>query len=288
LSVPDDSPPILAACEWIFGEEPLPVVLRRLRQAGCSGIELSGEPERPDRDALARELAAAGMKAIGITAVCPAPTDQRDLSHPEAAARRRAVSYYKGCVDLAVEVGAPVVGLIPAAIGRFDGSVEDSWPRAAESATAVAEYAGGHGVVLGVEAVNRYESFLVNTAEQALAFAAELGTGHAGVILDAFHMQLEERDILAAVTRAASQLKALHLADSNRLGLGHGQLDLTRLLRGAVGAGYRGPFVFEFTAPGPNPYQPDKGEAAMAALDVYARESVAAVTAALGEPLVGE
>jgi D-psicose/D-tagatose/L-ribulose 3-epimerase len=136
-------------------------------------------------------------------------------------------------------------------------------------------------VLLGVEAVNRYESFLVNTAEQAQAFAAELGAGRAGVILDAFHMQLEELDSVASVTAAAPQLLALHLADSNRLGLGHGQLDAAALIRAALDSGYRGPFVFEFTAPGPNPFDPRKDAAAMAELDVYARESVAAVTAAI-------
>jgi D-psicose/D-tagatose/L-ribulose 3-epimerase len=282
--MPNAQAPVLSACEWIFAGEPLPAVLQRLTAAGCTGIEISGEPDRADRARLASDLAQAGMRATGITAACSAPTDQRDLSHEDAAARRRAIHYYRGCIDLAVDVGAPVVGLIPAAIGRFDGSVTDSWARAVDASCAVADYADERGVALGVEAVNRYESFLVNTADEALSFAAELGSGSAGVILDAFHMQLEERDSVAAVARALPRLLALHLADSNRLGLGHGQLDLAPLLRAAVAGGYGGPFVFEFTAPGPNPFEPDKGAAAMRELDVYARESAAAVTAALTDP----
>src|SRR4051794_34361100 len=150
--------PVLAACEWIFAGQPLPAVLERLAAAGCTGIEISGEPARADRSTLAADLAAAGMRATGITAICPAPTDERDLSHPDAAARTRAVDYYRGCVDLACEVGAPTVGLIPAAIGRVDGSVPDSWERAVEAARGVAEYAAERGVSLAVEAVNRYES----------------------------------------------------------------------------------------------------------------------------------
>lgn len=271
---------MLAACEWIFAGAPLPEVLERLAAAGCTGIELSGEPDRPDRAGLAAELAAAGMQATGITAICPAPTDERDLSHAEPAARRRAVSYYCGCVDLACEVGAPVVGLIPAPIGRVDGSAPDAWPRAVDAARAVAGYASERGVALAVEAVNRYETFLVNRADEALAFAGELGPG-AGVILDAFHMQLEEPDSVAAVSAAVAQLRALHLADSNRLGLGRGQLAVAPLLRAALDGGYGGPFVFEFTAPGPNPFRPDKGAPAMRELDVYARESVDVVTAAV-------
>jgi sugar phosphate isomerase/epimerase len=272
--------PVLAACEWIFAGAPLPAVLERLAAAGCTGIELSGEPDRPDRAGLAGELAAADMQATGITAICPAPTDERDLSHADPDARRRAVSYYRGCVDLACEVGAPVVGLIPAPIGRVDGSAVDAWPRAVDAARAVAGYANERGVALAVEAVNRYESFLVNRAEEALAFAGELGPG-AGVILDAFHMQLEEHDSVAAVSGALPQLRVLHLADSNRLGLGRGQLAVAPLLHAALDGGYCGPFVFEFTAPGPNPFDPDKGAAAMRELDVYTRESVDVVTAAV-------
>ncbi|MFL5825179.1 MAG: sugar phosphate isomerase/epimerase family protein [Thermoleophilaceae bacterium] len=271
--------PVLAACEWIFAGQDVRALLRRLSAAGCDGLEVSGEPARPDRGELAAALQEAGMQATGITAICPAPTDERDLSHPDPAARRRAVDYYRGCVDLAREVGAPTVGLIPAAIGRVDGLVSESWPLAVEAAREVADYAGEHGVTLGVEAVNRYETFLVNTAEQALEFADQIG--NAGVVLDAFHMQLEEEDSLAAVMRAAPRLRALHLADSNRLGLGHGQLDAAPLVAAARDAGFTGPLVFEFTAPGPNPFNPDKGAAAMRELDAYARESVAAVQAAL-------
>jgi sugar phosphate isomerase/epimerase len=128
---------VLAACEWIFAGAPLPEVLKRLAGAGRAGIELSGEPGRPDRAGLAAELAAADMQATGITAICPAPTDERDLSHGDPAARRRAGSYYRGCVGLACEVGAPVVGLIPAPIGCVDGMAEDAWSSAVDAARAV-------------------------------------------------------------------------------------------------------------------------------------------------------
>ncbi|MEA2161570.1 MAG: hypothetical protein QOD66_3950, partial [Solirubrobacteraceae bacterium] len=100
--MPNAQAPVLSACEWIFAGESLPAVLQRLTAAGCTGIEISGEPDRADRARLASDLAQAGMRATGITAACSAPTDQRDLSHEDAAARRRAIHYYRGCIDLAV------------------------------------------------------------------------------------------------------------------------------------------------------------------------------------------
>jgi D-psicose/D-tagatose/L-ribulose 3-epimerase len=69
-------------------------------------------------------------------------------------------------------------------------------------------------------------------------------------------------------------MAALHLADSNRLGLGRGQLDVAPVVRAARAAGYEGPLVLEFTAPGPNPFEANKGDAAMGELDTYLRESV--------------
>lgn len=272
-----------AVCEWIFASSDLPSVLARVAAAGCDGIELSGEPDRPDRAELPAALEASGLRATGITAICMWPTQDRDLAHPDQAVRRRAVEYYCGCVDLAREVGAPTIGLIPAAVGRVDAlaGTDREWELAVAGAREVAAYAGEHGIAVGVEAVNRYETFLVRTAHAALAFAADVGAANVGVVLDAFHMQLEERDPEMAVGRAAGQLLALHLADSNRRGLGEGHLDAAALIRAAQTAGYRGPLVFEFTAAGPNPFKADKGPEGMAALDGELRRSVAVVRDAL-------
>lgn len=276
----------VAACEWIFASPDLAGVLARLRAAGCVGVEISGEPRRRDRASLRDALAAAGLRATGTTSVCRWPTTERDLAHPDADARRRAVDYYRGCVDLAREVGAPVVGLIPASVGRVEhlSDPEAEWELAVAATREVALYAGEHGIAVGIEAINRYESCLVNTAEHALAFADAAGTPNVGVILDAFHMQLEEDDPAAAVRAAAPHLLALHLADTTRHGLGHGRLDVARLLSAAGESGYAGPLVLEFTAPGPNPFQADKGPEAMARLDGWLHQSVAAIHSAPPPP----
>jgi D-psicose/D-tagatose/L-ribulose 3-epimerase len=270
---------VIAACEWIFASPDVHAVLDRLAAAGCDGIELAGEPGRSDRAALPAALEAAGIRAVGITAICMAPTQERDLAHPDAGCRHRAVEYYRGCVDLAREVGAPAIGLIPAAVGRVAPLSDPAreWDLAVAGAREVAAYAREHGISVGVEAINRYETHLVRTARDALAFASDVGAPNVGVVLDAFHMQLEERDPAAALAAAAPRLLALHLADSNRRGLGEGHLDAAALVRAAQGAGYRGPLVFEFTAPGPNPFEADKGPEAMAVLDGELRRSVEAV-----------
>ncbi len=270
---------MISACEWIFGLRPLGETLRLLAESGYDAVEVMGEPRRPEAGELGEAVRAAGLSISGTTAICNWPTEERDLANPNAAVRRRSVAYFTGCVDLARAVGAPVVGLIPAAVGRLDAlsDYDREWRVAVEATREVANYAGEQGVAVGVEAINRYETFLVNRVDQALAFADEVGVAGVGVIADAFHMQLEEEDSGAAIERAGGRLLALHLADSNRLGLGRGQLDLRPIFAAARTIGFRGPFVMEFTAPGPNPFAADKGPERMRRLDTYVSESAAVV-----------
>jgi D-psicose/D-tagatose/L-ribulose 3-epimerase len=267
---------LIAACEWIFGGRSGADVIAFLADAGCDGVELGGDPARTDRAELAGLLEAAGVKATGITALCRWPTQDRDLAHPDAGARRRAVEYYRGCVELAVAVNAPVVGLIPVAVGRVAalGDPAQEWELAVAGAREVARYAAAHDVQVGIEAINRYESFLLPTAERALAFADDIDEPNVGVVLDLFHMNLEEADPAAAVAAAADRLVALHVADSNRRGPGRGHADIAGPVRAAVAAGYTGPLVLECTAPGPDPFNADKGEAAMRILDEDIRRAI--------------
>jgi D-psicose/D-tagatose/L-ribulose 3-epimerase len=273
----------LGACEWIWGPCSLGDVLRALVGVGCSGIELSGEPDREDRDGLADALSAQRIVATGITAICPWPSEERDLAHPDRERGRAAVDYYRRCVDLAAEVDAPTIGLIPTAVGRVGplSSFEEERRRAVERARRVAAYAGERGIGVGIEAVNRYESFLVNTANDALAFAEDVGRANVGVILDAYHMNIEEHDAIRAVSAAGSKIRCLHLADSNRRGLGHGHLAIRELIAAAVGSGFRGPVVFEFTAPGWNPFRARGGTEAFSKLEGFLQDSVSIARAAL-------
>jgi sugar phosphate isomerase/epimerase len=262
---------VIAACEWIFAGRPLDEVAALLAQAGYDAVEVNGEPDRDDLTGLD------GIRASGTTAICNWPTDERDLAHSHGDARRRAVDYYRGCVDLALRVDAPAVGLIPAAVGRLDvlTTYEQEWAHAVEGVREVALYAGERDVTIAVEPVNRYETHLVNRVEQALELAEATGVPGVGVVADAFHMQLEEKDSAAAVEGAGERLRALHVADSNRLGLGHGQLDLAPILAAARRVGFGGPFVLECTAPGPNPFHANKGPERMPVLERYVHESAA-------------
>jgi D-psicose/D-tagatose/L-ribulose 3-epimerase len=266
---------VIGVCEWIFGSRALGDTLELLTAGGADGVEVTGEPAR-DADSLVAALEAAGLAPIGTTAASRWPTDERDLAHRDAAARRRAVGYYRGCIDLATVVGAPIVGLIPGAVGRVEAMTTQAqeWSHAVEGVREVALYAGERGVSVAVEAINRYETHLVNRVEQALELADATGVEGVGVIADLFHMQLEEEDPAATLERAGPALRALHLAGSTRRGLEHGTLDPAPAIAAARRGGFAGPLVLECTAAGPDPFTADKGAAAMELLDAEVVASI--------------
>jgi D-psicose/D-tagatose/L-ribulose 3-epimerase len=107
-------------------------------------------------------------------------------------------------------------------VGR--GPTEDELNRSADCLREVGRFARDHGVKLGVEAVNRYETYLVNTAEQALKFVNLIAQPNVGIHLDTFHMGIEEKSVAAAVRTAGDKLFHLHVIENDRGTPGTGQV----------------------------------------------------------------
>jgi D-psicose/D-tagatose/L-ribulose 3-epimerase len=117
-----------------------------------------------------------------------------------------------------------------------EGAVE----RAAARLGAVADFAHEQGITMTFEVLNRYETAMLNTAQQALDFIAASGSDHLRVHLDTFHMAVEEADMLGAVRRALPVLGYLELGQSGRGSLASGSVDAAAVVREAISAGYRG------------------------------------------------
>jgi D-psicose/D-tagatose/L-ribulose 3-epimerase len=269
---------IVSMCEWVFAGADLESICRMLSRNGYDGIEIAGEPDRSDRRHIAEIVNDAGLTVTGITPQSVWPTDERDLSHPDAAARQRAVDYFRRCVELSAELGGPPVGVVPNAVGRVRPytSPDDEWQQAIEGIAQIAEDAKGSLTSLGIEPLNRYESYMVNRIDQAARLIDDTGIPSLlGIIADSFHMSIEEENPATALTEAGSNLICVQLADSNRLGLGMGHMNVLRLVAAARDMGFNGPFTMEFTAPGWDPFNPNKGETTFQQLDSAAAHSIA-------------
>lgn len=255
-----------AISNWIYGEEPIEVTFTRLRRFGYDGIELTGEPDRYEAKAVRRMAEDVGLPFTSIAGMYPWPTDSRDLANPDPAVRRRAVQYLGRCVDFALEVGAPLVIVVPAAVSRvaplglaedaqaWPAAVQREWNYAIEAVREGGEYAGRQGVLLAVEPINRYETFLVTTAAAGLRFVHEVKLDSVKIHLDTFHMNIEERDPAEAVRQVGPLLINVHVADSNREAVGQGHTDFRAILQALKDIGYTGALVLEPLPPVPNPY----------------------------------
>jgi D-psicose/D-tagatose/L-ribulose 3-epimerase len=263
-------------CNWVFGQEPLKTTLERLARYGYDGIELAAEPDHYDLHQVNRIVRDHGLVVLGLTPAADWPTDTRDLTNPDPARRAQAVDYCKSCVDMAAELNAAYAGILPTPSGRFFGlgSYADEWQWAVDGVHQVGEYARSVSVPIAVEVLNRYEAFLLNTTAQGLRFVREVDCEAVKLILDVFHLHLEETDLHSALRQAKDVLVTLHMADTNRQGLGRGHLDLPALFRTLHEIEHDGPICLEFTAPGPNPFVAVKDDNSMADLEAFSRESI--------------
>ncbi|MDA0141714.1 sugar phosphate isomerase/epimerase family protein [Solirubrobacter deserti] len=196
----------------------------------------------------------AGERAGVTFTVCGAFGPDRDLSHEDAGIRATGIDYVKACVDLAAELGAPhFVGPMYSAVGktRMLEPHERAAQRAlaAESLKRVAEYAAQRDVKLAVEPLNRFETDLINTAEQVLELLDEVGSPQLGVLLDTFHMNIDEKSIGDAVRLVGDRLLQVHTCENDRGTPGTGHIPWSDLFGALRDIDFDGPLVIESFTP---------------------------------------
>ena len=192
-----------------------------------------------DPVAIRRRAEAAGIDILGTMGL---PKD-RTLATPDRAVREQTVAFLKAAVERAREMGSPFLGgMVYAVPGRFSGRgpTADEVRWIVEGLSAVAVHAQQYGVTVAVEPVNRYETYLLNTAAQAQAVVDAIRQPNVGLLLDTYHMNIEDRGIAAAIRRHARSLRHLHLNESDRGMMGGGNVDWPALFAALQEIGYRG------------------------------------------------
>lgn len=245
---------------WIFGNVAIEEVISRVSRIGFDGIELVGEPDLYDGEQIRKLTMDFGLKVQSICGMHPGPEDGdlRALGHPQESERLLAIDYVKRCVDLAVEVGARSVLVVPSLVGQPECFVSksDDLSRATESLVTAAEYAEEHNIILTIEPINRYEVGLIHTLSDAIDLANRIGHSCVRIMGDTFHMQLEERDGIPGAVRSAGQhwLQHLHVADNTREAPGKGTMPWRDILRALFDIDYQGGISFEPLPRGSSPY----------------------------------
>ena len=191
-----------------------------------------------------RRLDAAGVDVVTSTVL----SETTDITSTDPEVRASGVAYLRRCVDVTAELGATQFsGVIYAMHGKRprERPAGKDWAWSAECLAATAEHAARLGIAIGIEPVNRYESALVNTCEQAVRLADMIGAPNVRIHLDTYHMNIEEGFVGQAIEQCGRHLGYFHIGESHRGYLGTGTVDFTAVFRSLARIGYDGPIAFE-------------------------------------------
>ncbi|WP_433795639.1 sugar phosphate isomerase/epimerase family protein [Actinoplanes sp. CA-252034] len=240
---------------WVWAspvdDAALAELVPRIAAFGFDAVELPLEqPGHWDPVRTRDLLASHRLAAAGVCAVTPSG---RELVAAPAGVVAATAAYLRTCVDNAAVLGAPCVG------GPVYASVGRTWRMSAADRAAcyaefrerlapVADYAGERGVSIGVEALNRYETSVVNTVTQALDLIDGL-PANVGLMIDTYHMNIEESDPYAVLAVAGPHIKHVQVSGTDRGAPGRDHFDWPRFFDALLATGYAGAVCLEsFTA----------------------------------------
>lgn len=223
--------------------------LRKLKAVGFDGVEIpvfdAASPEH--YRTLGRILDDLGLERTAVTIL---PDEQHNAISPVAAHRAAAISHLRRVIDCVHALGAPMLaGPFFQVLGQFTGErpTEAELERAAEVHRAIAPIARSAGLACALEPLNRFEAHLLNTVEQAVAYARRVGDPDFGILYDTFHAHIEEKDPIAALQElhASGSLKHVHIAENDRGTPGRGHAKLRETIRTLRALGYDGWLTIE-------------------------------------------
>lgn len=236
----------LAIHNWMRAET-IETTIRRVSAIGYTKLEIAGSPDQYNTKDLNKLMKAYGLSCWGSVTLM---LGERNLLAGSEAQRAASVQYVKDIVKMVKELDGHMVSVVPCTVGKIvpDGRPEEEWNWAVNSMKEIYEYSEAAGILLGIEPINRFETYFINRAEQALALAAEVGP-NCGVCLDTFHMNMEERDMFEAIRIAKDKLVGFHVADNNRMAPGMGHLNWQKIVNTLREVNYNGVLSVEFCAP---------------------------------------
>ena len=221
--------------------------LARIAALGYDGVELAiRDPRLVDGEALLTLVHQHGLEVPAIGTGQAWGEEGLSFTDPDPEVRAAAVQRIKDHLPFAARAGAVVIiGLIRGVVKPgVDHEQAMAWLVAALQECSAA--AAAQGVRLALEPINRYETTLINTVAQGLDLIERVGADNFGLLLDTFHMNIEEPSIEESIRQAGKRLFHFHVADSNRWYPGAGHLDFARILGVLQELGYAGYISGEF------------------------------------------
>lgn len=218
---------------------------------GYDAVEIPVEyPEKIDGKKVMDALQANGLAPV----VCGAFGPSRDLTHDDPAVHEVCFKYITQCFDLCNELNAKfLAGPMYSAVGKArmvpPQQKKMEWDRAVKNIYKVCKLAGERGLEIALEPLNRFESDLINTAEDVMRLINDVNHPAAKVLLDGFHMAIEERDLEQAITSVGNKLIHVQVSENYRGTPGTGQTPWDSFKKGLRNINYQGVVSIESFTP---------------------------------------
>jgi D-psicose/D-tagatose/L-ribulose 3-epimerase len=220
-------------------------LLQDIKSWGYDSVELPmfGHDSSPWTE-MAKHLDDLGLAR---TAVTVAHANANPIAE-DAAVRRAAVDHVKACVDSCVTLGAnvlcgPICSPVGALVGR--GRTDQEWAWAVEFLNEAGQHAAAAGVVLGVEPLNRFETYFINCASDSARLIDEVGLPSVGILYDTFHSNIEEKDPIASIGVVGHRIAQFHVSENDRGTPGEGHIPWPQVFRALKATGYDGSLTVE-------------------------------------------
>jgi D-psicose/D-tagatose/L-ribulose 3-epimerase len=212
--------------------------LTQIKEAGFDGVEVPiFDPDTCPAVVIGQELRRVGLECTAV-AIMPSGVS---LGSPDAGIRSQGQRHVMSCMRRAAEMGAGLLsGPLYSPVGHFTGvrRTQDEWNRAVEGWQQLAGTAVDERLEIGLEPLNRFETYFLNTVDDAAAFCDEVDHPAVGLLVDTFHANIEEKSIGDALRIAAPHLKHLHTCENDRGIPGSGHVAWAELFAAVHEVGY--------------------------------------------------
>lgn len=260
----------LGIVTWTLGLTAPRQVCARAQALGLDSIQYAGDHRDCDPAELAAQAASAGLGILAIDPFNAGPAE------PAKATEEGAIAYYRDVVDFAARAGGVPVTLH----GLSQWTRNCTGPtharqRLLNCCKAVDGYARERGVATLYEVCNHYEVPLIHTADACRKLIHDVGSDNLRMILDSFHMNINEKNPLETLRQHAAFTAIYHISDTGRGGIGTGHIDFGAQRQALAQGGFSGAVAIELVLPHLTPSTPPSTELDHQALDEQVRHSAA-------------
>lgn len=208
-----------------FSTESIGVLFPKIAAMGFDVVEIAVEdPSLIDIKTMKAALSDYKLEAV----ICGAFGPSRDLTSHDKNLQQNCLSYIESCLDICAELGTGFFGgPMYAAVGKARmlpaEKRKEEWGLAVMNLQKVCAMASGRGLKIALEPLNRFESDLINNVDDVSRLIADIDHPAANIMLDGFHMNIEEKDVQKAILSAGDRLIHLQVSENYRGTPGTGQ-----------------------------------------------------------------